>query len=397
MQVFIDKSLYMTSLTKSRIESIDLLKGFVMVLMALDHTRDYFYHSAAFFDVSNPAHATLPVYLTRIMTHVCAPAFSFLAGVSAYMSGRRRSKANLSVFLIQRGLWLIFMELTIIAFAWYLNVEFTNIDLAVIWVLGVSMIVLAGLIHLPLYVIFMISILLIVGHDLLDSIHLKTIWWGILHEVYSTKILGGNVTLTIVYPLIPWIAVMSLGYYFGQFYQSSFRTEHRQKLFNLIGLGSLVLFIVIRWSNVYGDPVPWVHLRTTGRTFMSFFNVNKYPPSLCYLLITLTFTFLFLANSEKWKGKLVDCFCVFGRVPFFYYILHLYTIRILGMVLAHLTGYGWKSAVQHDFEIDLKGFGFSLPVVYVIWIAIIIALYPVCKKFDRYKQSHRQQWWLSYL
>jgi uncharacterized membrane protein len=387
----------MSYLDKPRIESIDLLKGFVMVLMALDHTRDYFYQSAAFFDVSNPAHATLPVYLTRVVTHVCAPAFSFLAGVSAYMSGRRRTKAGLSVFLIKRGLWLILMELTIIAFAWYLNVEFTNMDLGVIWVLGVSMIALAGFIHLPLHAVLMISILMIAGHNLLDGVHLNTVRWGILHEVYSTRILHGNVTFTVVYPVIPWVAVMSLGYYFGQFYQSSFGTENRQKLFNQIGLGSIALFILLRWANVYGDPVPWIHLPTTGRTFMSFFNVNKYPPSLCYLLFTLAFTFLFLANSEKWRGKLVDFFCVFGRVPFFYYIVHLYTIRILGMALAQLMGYGWESAIQHDFEIDLKGFGFSLPVVYLIWIGIILVLYPLCKKFDRYKQSHREQWWLSYL
>jgi uncharacterized membrane protein len=305
----------MTSLTKTRVESIDLLKGFVMVLMALDHTRDYFYQSAAFFDVSNPASATLPVYITRIMTHVCAPTFSFLAGVSAFMSGKRKSKADLSVFLIKRGLWLIFMELTIIAFAWYLNVDFKNVDLAVIWVLGVSMIFLAGFIHLPKNVILMTSLLIIVGHNLLDNIHLNNIWWAILHEVYSTKIFT-NITLTVIYPILPWIGVMSLGYYFGQFYDPSIAPERRKKLFNTLGFSSVLLFIVIRWVNVYGDPVPWIHLNSAGRTIMSFLNVNKYPPSLSYLLLTLSFTFLFLANSEKWRGKVVSFFSVFGRVPF---------------------------------------------------------------------------------
>jgi uncharacterized membrane protein len=386
----------MTSLTKTRVESIDLLKGFVMVLMALDHTRDYFYQSAAFFDVSNPASATLPVYITRIMTHVCAPTFSFLAGVSAFMSGKRKSKADLSVFLIKRGLWLIFMELTIIAFAWYLNVDFKNVDLAVIWVLGVSMIFLAGFIHLPKNVILITSLLIIVGHNLLDNIHLNNIWWAILHEVYSTKIFA-NITLTVIYPILPWIGVMSLGYYFGQFYDPSIAPERRKKLFNTLGFSSVLLFIVIRWVNVYGDPVPWIHLHSAGRTIMSFLNVNKYPPSLSYLLLTLSFTFLFLANSEKWRGKVVGFFSVFGRVPFFYYILHLYTIRILGMLAAELTGFGWESMIQDEFEINLHGFGFNLAVVYLIWIGIILTLYPICKWFDRYKQNHREQWWLSYL
>lgn len=386
----------MPSLTNNRVESIDLLKGLVMVLMALDHTRDYFYQSASFFDVSNPANATVPVYITRIMTHVCAPAFSFLAGISAYLSGRRKSKAELSGFLLKRGLWLIFMELTIIAFAWYLNVSFNNIDLAVIWVLGASMVFLAGLIYLPQNAILIISLLLITGHNLFDSIHLNNVWWSVLHEVSSSKI-SRNLTLTVVYPIIPWIAVMALGYYFGQFYNNTIEPGQRKRLFNMIGFSSVLMFIMVRWVNVYGDPVPWTHLHSAGRTVMSFLNVNKYPPSLSYLLLTLSFTFLFLANSENWRGKVVKFFCVFGRVPFFYYILHLYTIRILGMVAAEFTGFGWESMIQRQFEIDLHGFGFNLPTVYLIWAGIILFLYPICKWFDKYKQSHREQWWLSYL
>ncbi|TLV02926.1 DUF1624 domain-containing protein [Dyadobacter luticola] len=387
----------MPNLTPSRIQSIDLLKGFVMVLMALDHTRDYFFQAGSFFEVSNPAQAAVPVFITRIITHVCAPTFSFLAGVSAYMSGKKKSKAELAEFLVKRGLWLILMELTIITFAWYLNVAFNSIDLAVIWVLGASMVFLAGFIFLPPNVILIISVVLIAGHNLLDNIHLNNVWWAMLHEVYATKIFGGHTTFSIIYPIIPWIGVMSLGYYVGRFYDNSILPAQRRKWFNRIGFSSFALFIIIRWLNVYGDPVPWVHMPTTGRTLMSFLNVTKYPPSLCYLLFTLTFTFLFLANSEKWRGRLVDFFSVFGRVPFFYYILHLYLIRIASGVAGWLTGHGWDLLVQKDFEIDLHGFGFSLPAVYLIWMCIIVALYPVCKRFDRYKQSHREQWWLSYL
>jgi len=368
-----------------------------MVLMALDHTRDYFYQSGAFFDVSNPAVATVPVYITRIITHVCAPTFSFLAGVSAFLTGRRRSKTDLSVYLLKRGLWLVFMEVTIVAFAWYFNVRFSNIDLAVIWVLGMSMIILAGFIYLPLKAIQALSLILIFGHNLLDNIHLDNVWWGMLHEVHTTTIFDGKITLTVVYPLIPWIGVMALGYSFGGFFDASARPEQRKKLFNMIGFSSSILFVVIRWLNVYGDPAQWTYLQTQGRTLMSFFNVTKYPPSLAYLLLTLTFTFLFLANSEKWRGKTVRFFSVFGRVPFFYYIIHLYAIRVLSGVAAKLTGHGWDVLFQKEFEIRMNGFGYSLPTVYLIWIGIIFLLYPVCKWFDGYKQSHREQWWLSYL
>jgi uncharacterized membrane protein len=389
--------LNMTSLTKTRIESIDLLKGLVMVLMAFDHTRDYFYQTGALYDMTNPAHATVPLYASRWISHFCAPTFSFLAGISAFMSGKRKTKAALSGFLLKRGLWLIVMELTIISFAWYLNAHFANFDLAVIWVLGVSMIFLAGVVHLPMNAILILSCLLIFGHNLLDPIHFEgNIWWSLLHETGSFKITGQQ-TLNVVYPIIPWVGVMALGYYFGQFYDFSVGSGKRRRLFNLIGAVSLVVFVLLRFTNWYGDPLPWKEYETSAQTVMSFFNVNKYPPSLLYLLVTLSGAFFLLANSEKWRGKLVGLFCVFGRVPFFYYILHLYVIRLFAMFLAELTGFGWEIMVQQTFDIDLHGFGYNLAIVYLIWAGIILALFPICKWFDKYKQNHRQQWWLSYL
>ena len=387
----------MTSLLQTRVTSIDLLKGIVMVLMALDHTRDYFYQSSSLLDITNPEYATVPVYLTRFITHFCAPAFSFLAGISAYMSGKRKTKAALSGFLLKRGIWLILMELTIINFAWYFNFRFNNFDLAVIWVLGISMIFLAGFIHLPKKAILIISCVLIFGHNLLDNIHFEgKMLWGILHE-FSSFQLSDTQTLNIVYPIIPWIGVMALGYYFGNFYNRDITTEQRKRLFSSIGVIAILLFVFIRWTNLYGDPKPWLHFETARQKYMSFFNVTKYPPSLLYLLITLALALLFLANSETWKGKIVDFFSVFGRVPFFYYILHLYTIRILALFAAELTGHGWKIMVQTTFDVDLKDFGFNLGIVYLIWIGIILLLYLPCKKFDRYKQLHKEKSWLSYL
>lgn len=387
----------MKALRKNRIESVDLLKGIVMVLMAIDHTRDYFYQAQNLFDLTDPAHATIAVYFNRWITHFCAPTFSFLAGVSAFMAGRRRSKSELSGFLIKRGLWLVFMELTIISFAWYFDIQFRNFDLAVIWCLGISMIFLAAIIHMPRNLILIFSCVLIAGHNAFDSIHFKgNIWWSILHEFDSFKISDTH-QLNIFYPIIPWIGVMALGYYFGSFYSPSFDAAKRRKLFNIIGVASLLLFVIIRWTNIYGDPSAWQKYHTITQTIMSFLNVTKYPPSLLYLLLTLGVAFVFLANTENLGGKVVAFFTTFGRVPFFYYILHLYFIRIIGMILAELSGYDWRILIQTSFDIDLKGFGYNLGIVYLIWAGIILLLYPLCKRFDAYKQSHKEQWWLSYL
>jgi len=368
-----------------------------MVVMALDHTRDYFHQTFILLDLTNPEHTNWPIYLTRWVTHFCAPAFSFLAGVSAFIVGRRKTKNELSVFLLKRGLWLVFIELTIITFAWYFDIRFRNFDLAVIWSLGISMIFLAALIHLPKNIILIIACLLIFGHNLLDTIHFDgSVWWGIVHEQSFFR-LSDALSLNVIYPIVPWIGVMALGYYFGAFYTPSFEPAKRRKLFNTIAILAIALFVVIRWTNVYGDLVQWKQYGNFNMTLFSFFNLTKYPPSLLYLLVTLSGTLFFLANSENWKGRIVNFFTLFGRVPFFFYIFHLYLIRVLAMIVAELTGYGWELMVQTSFEIDLKDFGFNLGIVYLIWIGIILMLYPVCKKFDSYKQSHKDKWWLSYL
>src|SRR5450755_2488682 len=242
------------SLQTKRIESIDLLKGLVMVIMALDHVRDYFHFSAYYFDPADPVHSSLPLFFTRWITHFCAPAFSFLAGLSAFMAGRKKTKSELSAFLFKRGLWLVFIELTIVNFAWYFDVYFRTLNLIVIWALGISMIVLAALVHLPRKFILLFSCLLIFGHNLLDNIHYDgSLLWSILHEFNVFK-LSDNVELFVGYPIVPWIAVMSLGYYFGSFYDKSYDSNKRKKIFNIIGVTAIVLFVVLRFINGYGDP-----------------------------------------------------------------------------------------------------------------------------------------------
>jgi len=390
----------MTLPVKNRIESIDLLKGLVMVIMALDHTRDYFHNAAFYFDPNNPELTTVPIFFTRWITNYCAPTFCFLAGLSAFFVGRRKRTKDLSLFLLKRGLWLVFIEMTIVNFAWYFDPLFRTPGLLVIWSLGMSMIVLSALVHLPYKAILIFSIVLIFGHNLLDPVHFEgSFVWAALHDMRSFKLPGGNL-FYIDYPIIPWIAVMSLGYCFGKLYESEFNPAKRRKILNILGISSIVMFVIIRGINQYGDPAQWAHYSTTIQTLMSFLGTTKYPPSLSYLLMTLGPALLFLAHSENLKGRVVNFFSTFGRVPFFYYILHLYLIHGLALIAAQLTGFGWQSMIMTDWVImvpELKGFGFDLWAVYLIWIFVIGALYPLCKRFDAYKINRKEKWWLSYL
>ena len=390
----------MNSLSRPRIESIDLLKGLVMVIMALDHTRDYFHSSAFLFDPTDPTQTSLILFFTRWITHFCAPAFSLLAGISAFMVGRRKTTDQLSGFLFKRGLWLILIDLTIVNFAWYFDIQFRSLNLFVISSLGISMIVLAGLIYLPRKFILLFSLILIFGHDLLDHIHFPgNILWSVLHEFSPFKI-SDSLQINIGYPLIPWIAVMSLGYYFGSLYDTSYDPLKRKKLFNSIGIAAILAFIIVRWINIYGDPLGWKQYDTVTKSLISFLNPNKYPPSLLYLLMTLGVVFLILANSEKLSGRVVRFFSVFGRVPFFYYVIHLYVIHLTALVFAQLSGFGWQKLILPGWiseQPGLKGYGFDLWVVYLVWIALIASLYPLCKRFDNYKTNHKEKWWLSYL
>ena len=390
----------MTTIIKSRIESIDLLKGLVMVIMALDHIRDYFHYSAFYFDPTDPMQSTLPIFLTRFISHFCAPAFCFLAGISAFMVGKRKSKSELSSFLLKRGRWLVFIEMTIVNFSWYFDIYFRSPGLLVIGSLGISMIVLAGLIHLDSKFILAFSLLIMIGHNLIDNVHFNgNLLWAILHEFNSFELTDG-VDFFVAYPIIPWIGVMALGYYFGAFYDKSNDGIQRKKLFNFIGSASLIAFVILRFTNVYGDSVLFKDFGTASKNMILFLNPSKYPPSLDYLLMTLGFTFLFLANTEKLKGKAVHFFSTFGRVPLFYYILHLYLIHLIALLFAQLSGFGWRTMILEDWVTEtprLKGYGFSLWVVYCVWIVVILLLYPLCKKFDRYKQTHKEKWWLSYI
>jgi len=388
-----------------RVESIDLLRGLVMIIMALDHARDYFNNSAYLYDPTDLSKASPALFLTRWITHFCAPIFMLLAGVAAFLYGNKNGRKAVSFFLLTRGAWLIFVELFVVTVGWTFNLHFTFYILQVIWAFGVAMVFLSALVHLSRPLLLTIAGVLIFGHDLLDSIHssgntLSAVGWSFLHQFEFFSF--GNFSFVIGYPILPWLGIITLGYYLGQIYKSDVDPARRKKTLRLLGIATIAGFILIRAINVYGDPNPWSAQRNTVYTILSFLNVSKYPPSLCYILMTLGPAFLFLSATEGPLNALSSKIAVFGRVPFFYYILHIYLFHAIALFAAMAQGHPASDMTNFTNWVtnnpQLKGYGFGLGGVYLVWIIVVLALYPLCKRFDVYKRAHQaQKKWLSYL
>lgn len=370
-----------------RLESIDLLRGLVMVLMALDHTRDFF--SNATFDPSDLAHTTPAYFLTRWVTHFCAPVFIFLAGIGAFLAkSRGKTAQELSWFLLTRGLWLVLLELTYVNwFGWQFRVDLHHYYVQVIWAIGWSMVALAALVWFPRWAVMTFGLMMIVLHNLTDAVKPKNLGgfadvWRVLHVPGGFDILPG-IHFMVTYPLIPWMGVMAAGFAFGPVL---LQDERSRRKWLLIGGSSLsVLFIVLRATNLYGDPVPWEPQKNFLFTILSFLDCCKYPPSLCYLLMTLGPALLVLAMFDRGTPKWLRPLLVFGRVPLFFYLIHLPLIHVL-LFLANTVGAGIFSAAP----------GAGLAGVYLFWIMAVALLFPVCRWFAGYKQRHRSVW-LSYL
>lgn len=394
----------MVTIKSARIESIDILRGLVMVIMALDHTRDYFHYGSFFSNPTNLETTTPFLFFTRFITHYCAPIFVFLAGTSAFLYGTNKTKKNLFKFLFTRGLWLIFLEFTLNNFLWWFDISFSFIVLQVIWAIGLSMVVLSLLVFLQKKILLAIGIILVLGHNILDSIkvtgnNFEDIIWYILHQggqIYTSP----DQTIGAYYPVIPWIGIIILGYCFGYFYKKDFNVALRKKWLLYLGFGAIGIFFIIRSFNVYGDPSPWAIQDTSAKTIMSFFKVSKYPPSLAYTLITLGPAMLFLYGIESIKNKVTNFLLVFGRVPLFYYFVHILVIHVLAIIGIILFGGNWQDMIitKNAFSTGkLFNYGYSLFVVYLVWIAVIAFLYPFCKKYMIYKANNKNKWWLSYL
>jgi uncharacterized membrane protein len=375
----------------SRLASIDILRGIIMVVMALDHVRDYF--TDIRFDPLDPTQTTAVLYATRWITNFCAPTFILLAGVSAYLVGKRSTPAQLSKFLVTRGLWLIALEWTVITLAWTFNFKWElGLIMQVIWVIGVSMIVLAALIHLPLRVVGAIGLAICVFHNLLDGVPKpeSALWgtvWSILH------VQGGTAIGYAHYPLIPWIGVMAAGYALGSVFDMD--AARRRRILLGIGASAVMVFVALRLINTYGDPQPWVPQATFGQTVMAFLNVEKYPPSLLYLLATLGPALMLLAALESARGWFAGVLETFGRVPLFFYVLHIALAHLAAGLVAMYMGYG--NAVLNNFFFNFPAsWGVSLPGVYLAWLFVVVTLYPACRWFAAVKRR-RSDWWLSYL
>lgn len=388
---------------KERIQAIDVLRGLVMVIMALDHVRDFFHISAVTDYPTNLATATPALFFTRWITHFCAPVFVFLSGASAYLTGLRRSKHELSLFLIKRGIWLIFAELVIISFALTFDPLFHTSILQVIWAIGWSMLLLGLLVKTSYHLIVIIGFIIFFGHNVSDFFIVpKQGAVGVITNVLLTSpfmfYTVGNHFFAVIYAILPWASVMFLGYGMGYFYTPAFNLYQRKKVLLYLGTGITFLFIVLRSINHYGDPNPWLPQKTTLFTFLSFINTTKYPPSLHYLCMTIGPSLIFLALIENSRSKLNRLFITYGRVPFLYYVLHFYLIHFICVLFFFLSGYSMKNIVDPNtpFFFRPATFGFSLWVVYGIWLFVITVLYWPCKWFYRYKRMHNQ-WWLSYV
>lgn len=373
--------------------AIDVLRGFVMVLMAIDHVRDFF--SNAHFDPTDLDRTTPALFLTRIITHYCAPVFCFLAGAGAYLSRKGgKSQAELARFLLTRGLWLVVLELTIVRWGWSFDLSYTSSPLQVIWALGWSMVVLAALVFLPTRVIGAFGIAMIAGHNLLDGFHAGGAWWWkLLHEGMTRIQLDAGHRVFVVYPLVPWIGVMAFGYAASEWLYEDAASRRRRTF--ALGIALTLLFVVVRGINGYGDPHPWSVQPSPLFTVFSFVNVTKYPPSLDYVAMTLGPALLALAAIDTAQGWLAQKLAIFGRVPMFYYLLHLPLIHGLA-ALAAVARYG-RAAFSFGMGNMPDDYGFGLPVVYAVWALVILLLYPLCSRFSALKQRRRDLTWLSYL
>ena len=387
--------------TRPRIESVDVVRGVAIILMALDHSRDFFGDLDA--DPTALATTTPALFFTRWITHFCAPAFFLLTGTGACLALGKMPKAELARYLVTRGLWLIFLELVVMRFALQFNIDYQVTIVTVLWALGWAMIALAGLIWLPIPLIAAIGIVMVAGHNLLDGISAASFGplaplWTILHApgiVFN----NGRFLVVISYVLIPWTGVTALGFCLGTLFQED--AERRRAWLLWLGIGLSVAFLILRLANLYGDPAPWVWQRSPLWTLISFLNVTKYPPSLLFLLMTLGPVLLLLRAFETRTPRIFQPALIIGKVPLFFFVLHFFLIHLLAVLVSELRygeiGEMFRSPDLGHFPFSPPpGWGQPLPVIYAIWIAVVLILYPLCRWYAQVKQRSKS-WWLSYL
>jgi len=383
--------------TRPRLASVDVVRGVIMIIMALDHTRDFFGIPGV--SPGDLSKTTAALFFTRWITHFCAPVFFLLTGTGAYLSLRKRSPADLSRFLFTRGVWLIFLEVVVVrCLAYQFNFDFRFTILLVLWALGWAMITLSALVRFPVIVPTIFGAVLVAGHNLLDPIKSTNPLWAILHSPGFVLNTPSHVVFA-AYPLIPWIGVTALGFSLGQVY--SWEPARRRAFLLRVGLALSAAFVVLRWINVYGDPVRWSSQKSALFTVLSFLNVTKYPPSLLFLLMTLGPALVFLWAVDGGTPRVLEPARIIGKVPMFYYALHFTLIHLLAvgtcLVRYHSAHWMFESPDLGNYPFTAPpGWGYSLPVVYLVWALVVILMYPLSKWFAALKQR-RSDAWLSYL
>jgi uncharacterized membrane protein len=390
-----------------RVESVDVLRGLVVVIMALDHTREFF--SSFGGNPTDPATASGFMFFTRWITHLCAPTFVFLAGTSIYLQSLRKPRPQLARFLVSRGLWLMVLELVVVSSMLTFHPSPHFFLFQVIWVTGLSMVLMAALIYLPLWVVGLFGAVLVLGHNAFDSVSpaamapMAGMLWRLLHVPGPLISPSSGYLWLNLYPLIPWPGIMALGFVFGRVLQQT--SGKRERSILLLGIGAIALFAIVRFTNSYGDAFHRKPQSSELRTFLSFINVQKYPPSLLFALVTLGLALCLMALFDRWQAR--DKFkparailSVYGRVPFFYYLLHFTTIHLAALLTTAAMGLDWRWWFQLPpggvIAGHPPGFGFSLPIVYLVWLVIVAFCYFPCRWYASMKQHSRSPW-LSYL
>jgi uncharacterized membrane protein len=389
-----------------RLSSIDLLRGLAVVVMAIDHARDFFMSAGELEPAANPDIGAA-LFVTRWITHVCAPTFVFLAGTSAGLMAARKSRSELGRFLFWRGAWLILIEALVISTAWTfspLGMEelggLVRVPMQVIFAIGASMVVLAAAQLLGRRACACLGAAVVLGHNLLDPVWPQTQlldtstggpWWAALHS--QTTYLVGPILIRVTYPLLPWIGVMLLGFGTASLFETP--PARWRRLLLASGTAAIVAFVVIRATGIYGDPNPWHADASMTRTAIDFLNTTKYPPSLLFLLMTLGPAAIVCAIAEWVPGVVRDPLVTFGRAPFAFYVAHLYLVHAGSVALGVFQGFDARQFLT-VFQFFPKGYGLGLPGVYAAWVLVVIALYPLCRWVSAVK-DRRRDWWLSYL
>ncbi len=391
------------SLKPTRINSIDILRGFIMLIMALDHVRDYFHAQALIDQPTNLLNTTPQLFFTRWITHYCAPLFLFLSGISAFLSGQRKTKKELSVFLIKRGLWLILFEIFIMTLILSFNPTYSLILLMVIWAIGWSMIILGVLIRTSYLVIAIVGIILVFAHNITDDFPpIKNTALDAFLRIFvsgsGTAYPFAGRTILFAYAILPWTGIMLIGFAFGQLYKTNFDAIRRKKILLWSGIGTVVFFIILRIINHYGDPAPWAPRQNAMFSFMSFVNTTKYPVSLQFTCMTLGPALIALSFLDNIKDGWFNFVKVYGKVPLFFFAGHFLLAHILCVIAFFATGHTTDQIVDPNspFLFRPVQFGFSLRTTYLIWLQVILLMYYPCKWYGKYKETHRK-WWLSYL